>query len=1228
MALSKEVHTNEDTEVLIKLSGTDHFNKALNYLILSYPLHGLISGHLPDLIYQPDKDYYGMDGFDFIVNNGTESSESAHITINVIPVNDPPIVNFTQVQIDEDTSFSLSTIANDPDGDFVYCYIKKPPNNGVISSSFPERIYTPNANFFGQDNFVFYLYDGQIFSDNMTMNIEVKAINDQPRVFDQFITLKEDSQKRVTLDGSDLDNDHIVFTIEKVPEHGGISGISPDLIYTPNPNYFGNDVFSYKANDGQIDSKIAYCYLTIQASNDQPTANDMTISVTEGQSVVFSLSGNDADNAPLSYIIQSTPVYGKLTGTLPDLIYTPNNGFHGDDAFTYQVSDGQNLSELAKILLIVTPNNDPPVVENRTISVVENTPKTITLIGTDPNNNQLNFSIVKHPEHGEIKGNLPHIIYVPQKDYSGVDKFTYTANDGIENSQVGQILIMIKHVNFPPEAYSESILIGKNTTKRFYLKFLDKNNDDLSFDVVIHPKHGQISGEFPLVTYTPNTDFTGFDSFSFTVNDGMFDSNIAKIKLIVTEFKLVHDSTEIDTTTQVIFSEDFEGDSSEWTFGSDGQSNKWFVGSATSYNGTKSAYISQDNGSSATYNESASSESWLTRTVDLTGYNDATLSFYWKGVGEQWFLSWYDYGEFYINKDHDILISNATEFVNNTSWKQISFDLSPYAGGFLDLKFKWINDGNGKDGDPAFCIDNLVITGSQTKAGAGNALDFDGINDYVALSDGDVEASSIGLPATITVEAWVKVDNFIEWAGIVGFIYDDGLYEGGWILGVKSDNTFYFGITTKPFSLDYIYYLETGANYSTNTWYHVAGSYDGTIIRVYVNGEEVASQAPENNGNIYYRNTDYVIGAYLDSSESHIFDGQIDEVRIWNGARTTHQIRANMCKKLDPNSESKLLDYFHMDHNQGDFVADYKGENNNGILMNMDTNEDWVISGAALGYSSIYDYDGAIANDFKLTLSHPDGDQITVTGESGNYSGIHLYMVNKAPLNTSPSILWEPIHNGHYWGIFPVGNQVKYGIKYNFGGLVGLSPEMHIELFARDNHADTSWSELTSAHNPNFLFLSDLTRYECILGVVNQAPTILQGDAVSTIMDKNSWPREWDSPTITASDADNDPLTWTIFSGPGHGNLIVSGCGASPAIYYTPTQDFIGYDSFVIQVEDGHDNSVDMITINVKIASGINSWNLPHSSPSEGANHKIQDKTKGIILYHMGPGRIIMPPLK
>ena len=163
--------------------------------------------------------------------------------------------------------------------------------------------------------------------------------------------------------------------------------------------------------------------------------------------------------------------------------------------------------------------------------------------------------------------------------------------------------------------------------------------------------------------------------------------------------------------TDVIFTEDFEGSLTGWTFGTNGQTNKWECGSATSYNGSKSAYISHDGGTSATYDKSAESTSWLEREIHLEGYNSAYLSFYWKCDGQGGVIA-RDYGEVYINDGVDHLVSDAREFVNQSSWThKTNIDLSDYVGFTVTLKFKWTNNSSSGD-DPPFCIDDIEITGS------------------------------------------------------------------------------------------------------------------------------------------------------------------------------------------------------------------------------------------------------------------------------------------------------------------------------------------------------------------------------------------------------------------------------------------------------------------------------------------------------------------------------------
>ena len=1229
--IPQEIYIKEDHPVTIKLSGNDPNHQSLGFFLLTYPQYGQLSGQIPSITYTPDLNFNGTDLFHFVANNGTQRSENTSITINVIPVNDPPTPSFTSIRINEDESFSLSNIGTDPDGDVVYCYISKPPGHGIISDSIIQRSYTPAVNYNGQDQFVFYLNDRHSSTEDLTMNITIEPVNDPPVVSDCFYTISEDTQKIIVLNASDVDNEYLTYSIENYPAHGRITGIPPNLIYIPEPDYTGTDEFTFKANDGLIDSQSARCQIQILSMNDNPSANDMTLTITENQALTFTLTANDNENDPLTYMIISSPQNGYLSGTLPGCEYTPNYGYSGTDTFTFKVFDGMLYSEPATVNINVIANNTQPSASNQTIILFENDSVAITLAGDDPDKDALHFSIVNPPMHGNIKGELPLITYTPVSDYNGFDSLTYLAHDAFSQSEIGKIFIIIKKLNAPPIANSARIITNKNVSKRFYLSANDPDNDQLFYYIVSEPSHGTIIGEYPLITYIPNDNFTGFDSLSFRVNDGKVNSTSATINIIVTEFNAVTDRPDLDQSGITIFTEDFESDTSEWTFGTGGQTNKWFLGTATSFDGVKSAYISQDGGVSATYDENTSSDSWLSRAVDLSGIVDATLSFYWKGVGEETFFVWFDYGEFYINNGSDVLISEAKEFVDNNSWTQKTFDLSSYAGDTIDLKFKWKNDGSSKDGDPAFCVDNIQISGAQIKPGSGNALDLDGSNDYVALSNGSVAKESVNMPPTISVEAWVKVRSFTDYSGIIGFVRDTLGSEGGWILGVMSGNRFYFAVTTEFLTVDEIYYLNTGSNYSTDTWYHVAGTYDGTTMKIYVNGLEAASLEPGFDGDIYYRNTYYTIGAYKDDNETHYFDGQIDEVRVWNGLRTPDQIRANMCKKLNPDIEPTLLDYYHMDHDNSIFVDDYKGGNNNGTLMNMDNNSDWVNSGAAIGDMTIYDYVGISATDFCVSLAHADGDQFTACGQSGDYSGLHLYLINEFPSNTTPPGAWNHLHTHHYWGIFSVGHNMIHNISYNYNGVPGIHPDWDINMAVRHN-ATESWSEPsgvtvnTESKTIRVNESSSITHREYILGISNQAPEINLGDTVSVVMDKNNWPRTWIAPSIIASDADNDPLTWTVSIGPVNGIVSISTNGISPAINYTPNEDYIGLDSCVIKVDDGH-NGVDTITINISIKPGANQHNLPNISPDEGANETLEDD-KGLILYHLGPGRMVVPRMK
>ena len=124
-------------------------------------------------------------------------------------------------------------------------------------------LYTPNANYQGPDSFTFKVNDGTVDSEAATVSITVTPVNDKPTADNQSVTTDEDVAKPITLTGNDGDGDSLTYHIVAGPTHGSLSGSGANLTYTPAADYNGPDSFTFKANDGTVDSDAA----TVRALN-------------------------------------------------------------------------------------------------------------------------------------------------------------------------------------------------------------------------------------------------------------------------------------------------------------------------------------------------------------------------------------------------------------------------------------------------------------------------------------------------------------------------------------------------------------------------------------------------------------------------------------------------------------------------------------------------------------------------------------------------------------------------------------------------------------------------------------------------------------------------------------------------------------------------------------------------------------------------------------------------
>lgn len=222
----------------------------------------------------------------------------------------------------------------------------------------------------------------------------------------------------------------LTYNITTLPAYGTLSGLPPTLTYVPEAGYVGQDSFTFTLSDGLTTSPPATVWLTVAPFNAAPVAENQAVTLNEDSSTGVVLTATDAEGSALTYAITAPPAKGTLSGTTPNLVYTPAANADGSDSFSWTASDGSATSAPAVVSITIAPVNDAPVAAALAIAVEMDTSAMITLSGSDPENSPLSYSVLSLPVHGTLTGTAPNLSYLPAAGYTGTDTFTYRVNDG------------------------------------------------------------------------------------------------------------------------------------------------------------------------------------------------------------------------------------------------------------------------------------------------------------------------------------------------------------------------------------------------------------------------------------------------------------------------------------------------------------------------------------------------------------------------------------------------------------------------------------------------------------------------------------------------------------------------------------------------------------------------------------------------------------------------------
>ena len=177
-----------------------------------------------------------------------------------------------------------------------------------------------------------------------------------------------------------------------------------------------------------------------------PTANAQSDNVPFNTAKAITLTGTDP-NTPaqtLTYMDTVQPTHGTLTGTAPNLTYTPASGYHGSDSFQFTVTNTSGLTSAAATVTLTVATGTPTATA-QSVNVNLNLPRTITLAGTDPDVPALTltYTVVTSPANGSLSGTAPNLTYTPNTGYTGADSFTFTVSNGTNTSSTATVSLTV-----------------------------------------------------------------------------------------------------------------------------------------------------------------------------------------------------------------------------------------------------------------------------------------------------------------------------------------------------------------------------------------------------------------------------------------------------------------------------------------------------------------------------------------------------------------------------------------------------------------------------------------------------------------------------------------------------------------------------------------------------------------------------------------------------------------
>ncbi|GAB3760876.1 hypothetical protein GCM10028796_10170 [Ramlibacter monticola] len=474
------------------------------------------------------------------------SVREATAAVAVAPVNDAPRLGPDHLGATEDQALTIAPatlLGNDLDveGDGFTVTGVGAATGGSVALSDGEIVFTPAPDFNGTASFEYTVTDANGASATGLVTVTVAAVNDAPTGVAAPLDTDEDTPLTITpatllAQFSDVDGDTLTVIGVANGTGGTVALSGGNLVFTPRADFSGAGSFSYTVSDGHGGAVSVTVAVNVAPVNDPPVVANDTATASLNLAIDIPAStllanDTDADGDTLTIVSVGGAAHGSVTLSGSTIRFVPDLLYLGNQAeFTYTVSDGHGATATGTVHVSVLLSNNLPEAVNDSVSATEDVPLAIAagdLLAndTDPDLfDVLAITSVDSGTGGTVTLSGETITFTPDADFNGTARFTYTVADKDGATATGVVTVDVAPANDAPRLADDTVsgvedqrvvieqaaLLGNDT---------DVDDGVLAIVSVQSATGGSVDFSGGDIVFTPDLDFNGRASFTYTVRD-------------------------------------------------------------------------------------------------------------------------------------------------------------------------------------------------------------------------------------------------------------------------------------------------------------------------------------------------------------------------------------------------------------------------------------------------------------------------------------------------------------------------------------------------------------------------------------------------------------------------------------------------------------------------------------------------------------------------------------